>query len=101
MGALAFLFALMADDGARLPIAVLDEVDAPLDEANIRRFCDFIEALSKRGTQFVLITHQKATFEVADTLWGVTTEQGVSRVFSIRRDERQESLFGAGATVAS
>ncbi|MBW6455830.1 MAG: hypothetical protein K0A98_08070, partial [Trueperaceae bacterium] len=86
MGAMAFLFALMAGDVGNLPIAVLDEVDAPLDEANIRRFCGFIEALSARGTQFVLITHQKATFEVADTLWGVTTDDGVSRVFSIRRE---------------
>jgi chromosome segregation protein len=97
MGALAFLFALMADEGAGLPIAVLDEVDAPLDEANIRRFGEFLDSLSRRGTQFVLITHQKATFEVADTLWGVTTEGGVSRVFSIRRDERQEALFEAAA----
>lgn len=89
MGALAFLFALMADQdtGSGLPIAVLDEVDAPLDEANIRRYCAFLERLAKAGTQFVLITHQKATFEVADVLWGVTTEGGVSRVFSIRRDE--------------
>lgn len=86
MGALAYLFALMAGDVGHLPIAVLDEVDAPLDEANIRRFCGFVEALAARGTQFVLITHQKATFEVADTLWGVTTEEGVSRVFSIRRE---------------
>lgn len=86
MGAMAFLFALMAGDVGSLPIAVLDEVDAPLDEANIRRFCGFVEALAARGTQFVLITHQKATFEVADTLWGVTTEEGVSRVFSIRRE---------------
>ncbi len=89
MGALAFLFALMADDdrGSGLPIAVLDEVDAPLDEANIRRYCGFLERLARSGTQFVLITHQKATFEVADVLWGVTTESGVSRVFSIRRGE--------------
>lgn len=88
MGALAFLFALMAVEGSEgLPVAVLDEVDAPLDEANIRRYCRFVERLSAQGTQFVLITHQKATFEVADTLWGVTTEQGVSRVFSISRRE--------------
>ncbi len=95
MGALAFLFALMARERGGLPIAVLDEVDAPLDEANIRRFCGFLERLSRAGTQFVLITHQKATFEVADALWGVTTEGGVSRVFSIRRDGRQDPLFGA------
>lgn len=94
MGALAFLFALMAGDAGRLPIAVLDEVDAPLDEANIRRFCGFVESLASQGTQFVLITHQKATFEVADTLWGVTTEAGVSRVFSMRRDEPSARAAG-------
>ncbi len=102
MGALAFLFALMGDDenGGGLPVAVLDEVDAPLDEANIRRFCGFVSRLAESGTQFILITHQKATFEIADTLWGVTTEQGVSRVFSIRREETEpgrEQLVGAGS----
>jgi len=91
MGALAFLFALMASGPdsnpvSGLPLAILDEVDAPLDEANIRRFCAFLGELSARGTQFVLITHQKATMEVASALWGVTTEGGVSRVFSIRRE---------------
>ncbi len=95
MGALAFLFALMARERGGLPIAVLDEVDAPLDEANIRRFGAFLERLAHAGTQFILITHQKATFEVADVLWGVTTEGGVSRVFSIRRDARQNPLFDA------
>src|SRR5690606_11885780 len=71
MGALAFLFALMGEGGGTgLPVAVLDEVDAPLDEANIRRFGTFVSRLARHGTQFVLITHQKATFEVADTLWG-------------------------------
>lgn len=95
MGALAFLFALMTsstaedDTGAAtsgLPLAILDEVDAPLDEANIRRFCAFLDDLAQRGTQFVLITHQKATMETASALWGVTTEGGISRVFSIRRE---------------
>ena len=90
MGAMAFLFSLMQGDGQQgLAIAVLDEVDAPLDEANIRRFCTFLERLAERGTQFILITHQKATFEVADTLWGVTSDRGVSRVFSIRREEAE------------
>lgn len=99
MGALAFLFALMGDeaDGGGLPVAVMDEVDAPLDEANIRRYCDFVTRLAENGTQFILITHQKATFEVAETLWGVTSEQGVSRVFSIRREDAPaEGLVGAG-----
>jgi chromosome segregation protein len=86
MGAMAFLFSLMQGDGTqRLPMAILDEVDAPLDEANIRRYCQFLEYLAKQGTQFILITHQKATFEVADVLWGVTSDRGVSRVFSIAK----------------
>ena len=88
MGALGFLFSLMQGEAGRsLPLAVLDEVDAPLDEANIRRYCAFLEQLSTQGTQFVLITHQKATFDVADVLWGVTSERGVSRVFSISKNE--------------
>jgi chromosome segregation protein len=87
MGALAFLFALMGE-GRGLPVAILDEVDAPLDEANIRRFTLFLERLAAQGTQFILITHQKATMEAADALWGVTTDQGVSRVFSISRGQQ-------------
>jgi chromosome segregation protein len=94
MGAMAFLFSLMQGDGTqRLPMAILDEVDAPLDEANIRRYCQFLAFLAKQGTQFILITHQKATFEVADVLWGVTSDRGVSRVFSIaKRDYVVESV---------
>jgi chromosome segregation protein len=100
MGALAFLFALMSGEAGSLPIAVLDEVDAPLDEVNIRRFCGFIESLSVQGTQFVLITHQKATFETADTLWGVTSDAGVSRVFSMKRDVSESSRGGAAQAAA-
>jgi chromosome segregation protein len=88
MGAMAFLFSLMQGDGTqRLPMAILDEVDAPLDEANIRRYCQFLAYLAKQGTQFILITHQKATFDVADVLWGVTSDRGVSRVFSIAKKD--------------
>jgi chromosome segregation protein len=99
MGALAFLFALMGDGGSGLPVAVLDEVDAPLDEANIRRFGTFLSRLARHGTQFILITHQKSTFEVADALWGVTTERGVSRVFSVRRSE-DAAVDGAPSVAA-
>ena len=102
MGALAFLFSLMGEEHGTtgLPIAVLDEVDAPLDEANIRRYRAFLERLAGQGTQFVLITHQKATFEVADVMWGVTTERGVSRVFSIHKGDdeprsHQDALLDA------
>lgn len=89
MAALAFLFALSQapEDARGLPLAVLDEVDAPLDEANIRRFTHFLNLLAEKGTQFILVTHQKATMEIADALWGVTTDVGgISRTFSIRQD---------------
>lgn len=87
MGALAFLFALseVGEEGG-LPIAVLDEVDAPLDEANIQRFCRFLQHF-KGQTQFILVTHQKRTMEACDALYGVTTEKGLSRVYSIKREE--------------
>ncbi len=92
MGALAFLFALMdGSDSSGLPIAVLDEVDAPLDEANISRFTTFVERLAGRGTQFLLISHQKTTFSVADAMWGVTSDRGVSSVFSISRSHEAEA----------
>jgi len=87
---LAFLFALAhAPEGGAggLPLAVLDEVDAPLDEANIRRFAHFLKLQAAAGTQFILVTHQKATMEVADFLWGITTVRGVSKSFSIRSSE--------------
>lgn len=92
MGALAFLFALSeigestTEGGGGLPIAILDEVDAPLDEANIQRFCRFLQHF-KGQTQFILVTHQKRTMEACDALYGVTTDRGISRVFSIKRDE--------------
>jgi chromosome segregation protein len=95
MAGLAFLFALShavpGAEAAGLPLAVLDEVDAPLDEANIRRFTRFLTLFAGRGSQFLLVTHQKATMEVATALWGVTTDaSGSSRVLSIRQtdDER-------------
>jgi chromosome segregation protein len=87
MGALAFLFALAEiGEGNGLPIAVLDEVDAPLDEANLQRFCGFLRRFGAQ-TQFILVTHQKRTMEACDALYGVTTDRGISRVYSIRRAE--------------
>ncbi len=88
MGAMAFLFSLMEGEQQQaLPFAILDEVDAPLDEANIQRFCRFVRTLGQKGTQFILITHQKATFEIAEVLWGVASDRGVSRVFSIAKED--------------
>ncbi len=65
------------------PFCLLDEVDAPLDEANVARFCDLVRELSER-TQFIIITHNKRTMEIADRLYGVTMQQrGVSKLVSV------------------
>jgi chromosome segregation protein len=69
------------------PFCILDEVDAPLDEANIGRFNELVRHMAA-GSQFVLITHNRRTMEVADTLYGITMEQaGASKVVSVRLRE--------------
>jgi chromosome segregation protein len=66
------------------PFCILDEVDAPLDEANVGRYNDMVREISKQ-CQFILITHNKRTMEVLDTLYGVTMEEpGISKVVSVR-----------------
>jgi chromosome segregation protein len=66
------------------PFCILDEVDAPLDEANIGRFAQLVEEMSVR-TQFVLITHSKKTMSIAPVLYGVTMQEpGVSKLVSVR-----------------
>lgn len=66
------------------PFCLLDEVDAPLDDANIGRFNDMVREMSAIS-QFIIITHNKATMQVADTLYGITMEEpGASRMVSVR-----------------
>jgi len=66
------------------PFCILDEVDAPLDEANIGRFTDLVQEMSVQ-TQFVLITHSKKTMSVAPVLYGVTMQEpGISKLVSVR-----------------
>ncbi len=66
------------------PFCILDEVDAPLDEANIARFTDLVRELSVQ-TQFILITHSKRTMSIAPVLYGVTMQEpGVSKLVSVR-----------------
>jgi chromosome segregation protein len=80
--AVALLFALLRVQPS--PFCVLDEVDAALDEANVRRFAELLRAYAAR-TQFLVITHNRATMEVADTLYGVTmVDQAVSQVVAVR-----------------
>jgi chromosome segregation protein len=69
------------------PFCLLDEVDAPLDEHNVGRFCDIVRDMSSR-VQFIFITHNKTTMELASQLVGVTmNEPGVSRLVSVDVDE--------------
>ncbi len=80
--AIALLFAIFQYKPS--PFCILDEVDAPLDDANIGRFVRMLDGL-KAQTQFVLITHSRKTMEIADQLYGVTMEEpGVSKLVSVR-----------------
>ncbi len=66
------------------PFCILDEADAPLDEANLRRFLAMVKELNKE-IQFIMITHNKLTMEMADSLYGITMEEaGVSKVISVK-----------------
>nr|WP_233588833.1 chromosome segregation protein SMC [Legionella septentrionalis] len=81
MTAVALVFAIFQLNPA--PFCMLDEVDAPLDDANVRRFCDLIKEMSQ-FVQFLFITHNKVTMELADHLMGVTMrEPGVSRIVTV------------------
>jgi chromosome segregation protein len=81
--ALALIFAVFLTNPA--PICVLDEVDAPLDDYNVDRFCDLLDEMSKStDTRFVIITHNPITMARMDRLFGVTmAERGVSQLVSV------------------
>ena len=83
--AVALVFAIFDLNPA--PFCLLDEVDAPLDENNVGRFCDIVRDMS-RNVQFIFITHNKSTMELASQLVGVTmNEPGVSRLVAVDVDE--------------
>ncbi|MGH8766908.1 MAG: chromosome segregation protein SMC [Burkholderiales bacterium] len=83
--ALSLVFSMFQLNPA--PFCLLDEVDAPLDDSNTERFCDLVKRMSA-NTQFMFITHNKITMEMASLLIGVTMqEQGVSRVVAVDVDE--------------
>jgi len=92
MTAVALVFAIFQLNPS--PVCLLDEVDAPLDDANVVRFADLIEEMSSE-VQFVVITHNKLTMEMADHLLGVTmNEPGVSRLVSVDVEQAAEMAVG-------
>jgi chromosome segregation protein len=85
--AISLLFAIFEFKAP--PFCVLDEVDAPLDDANVLRFVSIVKEMSQK-TQFIVITHNKSTMEMANNLYGVTMEEpGVSRTVSVRLHQDQ------------
>ena len=79
---IAAIFALISVSPP--PFLVLDEIDAPLDDKNTRRFSSILKEFSKK-TQFIVVTHNRATMEAADVLYGVTLNpDGTSKILSIK-----------------
>ena len=81
--ALSLIFAVFLTNPA--PICVLDEVDAPLDDANVTRFCNLLDELTKiTSTKFIIVTHHALTMSKMDRLYGVTMpEKGISQLVSV------------------
>ncbi len=90
MTAMALLFAIFEVKPA--PFCILDEMDAPLDDANVKRFLNVLHPFMAE-TQFLIITHNKLTMSVADVLYGVSMEEkGVSKQISIRFDKKPAAV---------
>jgi chromosome segregation protein len=89
---LAFLFSLFRYKPT--PFCILDEVDAALDEVNLVRFLDLMRAI-KAETQFIIITHNYKTMEVADYIYGTTMEEpNVTKVFSMKLEKKEDAVHG-------
>ncbi len=90
--ALSLIFAVFLTNPA--PICVLDEVDAPLDDANVERFCDLLDDMrQKTDTRFITITHNPITMARMDRLFGVTqAERGVSQLVSVELEQAEQLL---------
>jgi chromosome segregation protein len=88
--ALAIIFAVFLTNPA--PICILDEVDAPLDDSNVARFCDLLRDIALRTqTRFLVVTHHRMTMARMDRLFGVTMEQkGISRLVSVDLQTAEE-----------
>ena len=96
--AIALLFAIYLVKPS--PFCILDEVDAPLDDANVERFVRLLREFAEK-TQFIVVTHNKKTMEVADALYGVTMQElGVSKIVSVRWNRDREDTEEAPAIPA-
>lgn len=93
--AVALLFAFFMVKPS--PFCILDEVDAPLDDANVGRYIAMIKEFASK-TQFLVVTHNKRTMEMADILYGVTMEEhGVSKIISVKMNKQDENIQEAAA----
>ena len=83
LASIALIFAMFLTNPS--PICVLDEIDAPLDDANVDRVCNLLDFIAERGeTRFLIITHHRLTMARMDRLYGVTmAERGVSQLVSV------------------
>lgn len=95
--ALALIFAVFLSNPA--PICILDEVDAPLDDANVERFCDLLDSMAARtSTRFLVVTHNPITMSRMHRLFGVTmAERGVSQIVSVALAEAEAMVEAESA----
>ena len=90
LSALALLFSIIRVK--TIPLVILDEVEAALDEANVKRFGDYLNRFDK-DSQFIVVTHRKGTMAAADSIYGVTMqESGVSKIVSVKLKDLEETV---------
>lgn len=90
LSALALLFAIIRVK--TIPFVILDEVEAALDEANVKRFGDYLNRFDK-SSQFIVVTHRKGTMAAADSIYGVTMqESGISRIVSVKLKDAENLM---------
>ena len=90
LSALALLFSIIRVK--TIPFVILDEVEAALDEANVKRFGDYLNRFDK-DSQFIVVTHRKGTMSAADSIYGVTMqESGVSKIVSVKLKDLEETV---------